>query len=786
VSDVPNTDLSSATSTEGPSWAIGIDFGTSRTAAAVATLDRVTPLELGTNRWIPSSVLLQPNGELMVGVAAEQLAGANPDRLDRTPKQALGGSAHLLLGGTAVDPRDACAAVLRSVLSEGIRQMGTVPAVAVLTHPVRWGQVRRDALRSAAERAGLQRCYLVEEPVAAAVHYAAHQVSPGGIAAVYDLGGGTFDTAVLRRVDEGFEVIGKPGGSEHIGGEGFDHALFRWFGEQLTSSRPALWEQLMQSSERRWIHAALDLLADARTAKETLSSYTSTQLFISDADRDFVVHRSEFEALIAPDIERTMDLLDETIDDADLRVDDLEAVFLVGGSSRIPLVMRLANQRYGSRVVTRDEPKGVVSLGAAKLAARLLVPTPTPAPTPTPTQPPTANPPTAIAPTAMSPTQETSATSTLGAVTSQATEKATAAIVSLRSRFPASPSPSGKRMFVPKAAQTSVTSAWEIELGTPITALHGTTRQIVVVAGTVARAVDAATGTLVWSQHVPSRVVARPMFIDDTVIVVTTDGRSGGLDVASGAVKWGAGEPGPLVVGAGVTADTSGATLVIANHQGLVNGLDPRSGLVRWRQPMGGEVRADIAVAHGRVIVSRYDGYVVAFDTASGAVLWEQRVGGTVGFAPIVAGERLFLPTETGQIAVIATLTGQIEGWLSLGGRPMCALAASNNQLGAVDATGRLNVFATDSGTLLANHVITKPSGTLSMRGIALSNESPNTAIVDLGHELRVINLTNGQAGFSWPTNTGTSACPFVVGRRFISPSTFSRLGAFDLTASLG
>ncbi|MEQ1704125.1 MAG: hypothetical protein ABMA25_28795, partial [Ilumatobacteraceae bacterium] len=107
------------------SWAIGIDFGTSRSAGAIGELDprrlapdpttgvavsplaapAVSPLEIEGNRWIPSMVLRTPEGELVVGAAADNLAGVHPDRLERTPKRALGTASPLLLGGTPVDPR---------------------------------------------------------------------------------------------------------------------------------------------------------------------------------------------------------------------------------------------------------------------------------------------------------------------------------------------------------------------------------------------------------------------------------------------------------------------------------------------------------------------------------------------------------------------------------------------------------------------------------------------------------------------------------------------------------
>ena len=130
------------------SWTIGIDFGTSRSAGAVAELDprrlaadqhgkrpasimapTVSPLEIEGNRWIPSGVLLTPDGQLTVGAAADNLAGVHPDRLERTPKRSLGTPAPLRLGGQPVDPRDAAAAAIRAIVNHSRLRQRAAPVL---------------------------------------------------------------------------------------------------------------------------------------------------------------------------------------------------------------------------------------------------------------------------------------------------------------------------------------------------------------------------------------------------------------------------------------------------------------------------------------------------------------------------------------------------------------------------------------------------------------------------------------------------------------------------------
>lgn len=244
----------------------------------------------------------------------------------------------------------------------------------MLTHPVRWADVRRQALREAADRAGLGDVTLVDEPVAAAIHYAAEHVAVGAHVGVYDLGGGTFDTAVLARTPDGFDVVGVPGGDEHIGGEDFDHRLFRYFGDCIAESSPDVWEQMLTSDERSWKRATLTISSSGPPRQGgAVVVHVDPGLRVGRRSR----HRSkprQFEAMILRRHQRTVDLMEDTVVDAGLRIDDLAAVFLVGGSSRMPLVATLVGERFGSHVVTRDEPKGVVALGAARLAGQLLLP----------------------------------------------------------------------------------------------------------------------------------------------------------------------------------------------------------------------------------------------------------------------------------------------------------------------------------------------------------------------------------------------------------------------------
>jgi actin-like ATPase involved in cell morphogenesis len=363
-------------------WTLAIDFGTTSSSAAVAN-GGLELVEVAGAPRVPSAVLADRDGSLVAGdIAVRQGAGA-PDRVERTPKRRIGDRV-VVLGDQQLAPADLAAAVLRLLADEAIRrQGGEAPSEVRLTHPASWAGTRLGVLRDAASRAGLGEVSFVPEPVAAALHYADEQLAVGALVAVYDLGGGTFDTAVLRRTEEGFEVVGPPGGSDRLGGEDFDERLYQHVGAALAAQDGDAWEHLRYSEERPWVRANAALRAEVRAAKEALSSTADYTIYVpAPVDAEVRVTREELERLIAGDLERTVDELCATVDRAGVTLDDLAAVYLVGGSSRIPLITRLLADRLGRMPVTWGDPKAVVVLGAAAAGAgavRAASPVPAPA-----------------------------------------------------------------------------------------------------------------------------------------------------------------------------------------------------------------------------------------------------------------------------------------------------------------------------------------------------------------------------------------------------------------------
>ena len=361
------------------SWLMAIDVGTSSTAAAAVTPGgEPTLLSFDGAPGMPSGVLLDDRGNLMVGAAAERFVGSSPDHYERSPKRRLGDRV-MLLGGHPVEPVAAIAAILSRVLEVAVAGQGSPPEALRMTVPARWGAVRAGLLSEAAVRAGLPEPVLVPEPVAAALFAAETGLAPGSHVAVYDLGGGTLDTAVLRRNDTGFEVIGAPGGNDQMGGELFDDLVLEHLGARIAEVAPDAWEQVRYSSERPWQRLGHELRIEARRAKEALSSATEYDLYLgAPLDMEGRVTRDELEGLLRPALVESVAELVATVRRAGITPADLDRVYVVGGATRTPLVVRLIAEELGKMPVTWGDPKAAVVLGAASPAALATLHRPTP------------------------------------------------------------------------------------------------------------------------------------------------------------------------------------------------------------------------------------------------------------------------------------------------------------------------------------------------------------------------------------------------------------------------
>jgi len=347
---------------------LGIDLGTTYTAAAVWRDGRVEMANLGTRAAVvPSVVLLRDDGTILTGEAAERRAVTEPLRVAREFKRRVGDPTPIIVGGTPYSADALTARLLRWVVSAVVEREGEPPAGVVVSHPANWGPFKQDLLGQAMRQADLSGASTITEPEAAAIHYASQaRVEPGAVVAVYDLGGGTFDAAVLRRGATGWEILGEPEGIERLGGIDFDQAVFHHVQATVGEAIEAL-----DPDDPAAVAALARLRRECVEAKEALATDVDVVIpvLLPTIQTDVRLTRSEFEAMIRPTLIDSIDALRRALRSASVGPDDVATVLLVGGSSRIPLVAQLVGSELGRPVAVDAHPKHGVALGAAIIAA---------------------------------------------------------------------------------------------------------------------------------------------------------------------------------------------------------------------------------------------------------------------------------------------------------------------------------------------------------------------------------------------------------------------------------
>ncbi|MCP4961115.1 MAG: Hsp70 family protein [Actinomycetia bacterium] len=348
---------------------LGVDLGTTYTAAATYSKGRSEIFDLGTRApSVPSVVYVREDGTLLTGAAASRRALQDPSRVAREFKRRVGDPTPILLAGSPYPAEVLSAKLLRSVIDAVATRQRSAPAGVVLTHPANWGPYKLDLITQALRVAEIDDVELMTEPEAAAIQYASlERVDPGSVVAVFDLGGGTFDAAVLRKDDDqGFEFLGRPEGIERLGGVDFDEAVFgyvsRWTGDAL---------QELDPTDLAVLAAVARLRSECVEAKEALSFDTKVTIpvVLPNVLTEVTLTRSEFEDLIRPSLDNAVAAMRRVIKGANIELDDVDLILLVGGSSRIPLIGEMVAGGLGRPVAVDAHPKHLVAMGAALAAS---------------------------------------------------------------------------------------------------------------------------------------------------------------------------------------------------------------------------------------------------------------------------------------------------------------------------------------------------------------------------------------------------------------------------------
>lgn len=360
-------------------WLLAVDFGTSNTAAAHVDLDRgvVQTLPLSHHgNLMPSAVFVESPHSIVVGDVALNRAQMNPAAFVPAPKR-LVGQGMVRVNNFDLPDSVLVAAVLRAVVDRAVAvHNGHPPQGVVLTHPEAWSPAEVQVLFDAAALAGFDRSrtQMVSEPRAAAHFYTRTKAIPvGGRIAVFDFGGGTLDIAVLAATQGHTFTVIAAGGDNSLGGKNLDAAIRRWVDHQLQEGDPRLLAFLRTAvaapgtvtDVQGAIRAQRSLDDSIRGAKELLSEAPSATIDVigNGIQETLSLTRGEFEAVIGEQIERGVELTRRVLGDAGLtRSTDLHALYLTGGSSRIPLVHE--QLQVMGPVARLDDPKTVVVRGA--------------------------------------------------------------------------------------------------------------------------------------------------------------------------------------------------------------------------------------------------------------------------------------------------------------------------------------------------------------------------------------------------------------------------------------
>jgi molecular chaperone DnaK len=375
---------------------IGIDLGT--TFSAVATVEEGKPRIINNRsggRLTPSMVGFTRGGSRVVGEQARLLAEEAPENVAYATKRFLGrrwtaelatsarslvlypllhgeaGDIRLKLGGKVLPVSQVSAMILGELKLDAQAHFGRPVSKAVITVPANFDDQQRSATKEAARIAGLEVLRIINEPTSAAVAYGLTTRFQGR-ALVFDLGGGTFDVSILE-VEDGVFVVKATGGDPQLGGEDFDLRIVDWllaqvdepFREAVRGDRLSM-QRLKSAAERA--KRVLSEKDEALISVADLGDHSGQKRF---TQLETALTRSFFQSLTEPLSRRCLDVCQQVMTDAQLDPKAIDAVLLVGGMTRVPLIRTLVSDYFGKPAAEGLNPDEVVALGAAVHASEL-------------------------------------------------------------------------------------------------------------------------------------------------------------------------------------------------------------------------------------------------------------------------------------------------------------------------------------------------------------------------------------------------------------------------------
>ena len=351
--------------------AVGIDLGT--TNSVVSVLEGGDPVVI-TNaegaRTTPSVVAFAKNGEVLVGEVAKRQAVTNVDRTIRSVKRHMGTNWTTDIDGKSYTPQEISARVLMKLKRDAESYLGDTVTDAVITVPAYFNDSQRQATKEAGEIAGLNVLRIINEPTSAALAYGLDKGDKEQTILVFDLGGGTFDVSLLE-IGDGVVEVKATSGDNNLGGDDWDDKIVDWMvtnfknahGVDLSKDKMAM-QRLREAAEKAKIELSSSMQTSINLPYITASAEGPLHL-------EETLTRAQFEQMTSDLLDRTKSPVEAVIKDAGIKVDDIDQVVLVGGSTRMPAVADVVKSITGKDPNKGVNPDEVVAIGAALQAGVL-------------------------------------------------------------------------------------------------------------------------------------------------------------------------------------------------------------------------------------------------------------------------------------------------------------------------------------------------------------------------------------------------------------------------------
>ncbi|MDR1123516.1 MAG: molecular chaperone DnaK [Elusimicrobiota bacterium] len=349
---------------------IGIDLGTSNTAAAVMEGGKATiiPSAEGSSiggKAFPSYVAFTKDSQRLVGEPARRQAVANPEGTATAFKRRMGENFKFNLRGNEFTPQQLSAFVLQKVKKDAEAFLGQPVEKAVITVPAYFNDNQRQATKDAGKIAGLEVVRLLNEPTAAALAYGIDKAGREQKIMVFDLGGGTLDVTIMEMGKEGtFDVLATSGDTK-LGGTDMDNSVIDWITSEFKKSTgidiskdKQAWMRLKDAAEKAKIELSTTMETDINLPFITADASGPKHL-------EMKLSRAKLESLVRPTVERCGASIDRAVSDSKLSLGQIDKIIMVGGPTRMPVVQEYVEKHAGKKIERGIDPMECVACGAA-------------------------------------------------------------------------------------------------------------------------------------------------------------------------------------------------------------------------------------------------------------------------------------------------------------------------------------------------------------------------------------------------------------------------------------